>query len=155
LFDPVIPDDLAELFESGVSIMVATRDDAHSSELARAAGAVVHRDRQRVTVFVPTSIAGRTVDNLRANGFVAVAFSSVIDHRTHQLKGTLEEVRDASEAEREVVSRYHAAFCEVLFATGIPRAVVRSFQAWPSTAITFVTADVFLQTPGPNAGERL
>ena len=38
---------------------------------------------------------------------------------------------------------------------GIPRALTRGLLWWPSTAVDFEVSDVYTQTPGPDAGERL
>ena len=46
-------------------------------------------------------------------------------------------IAQTREAEREIVSRYHAAFSEVLFLTGMPRATTRQLNTWPSYAVTF------------------
>ncbi|HVH43036.1 MAG TPA: hypothetical protein VM925_11855 [Labilithrix sp.] len=151
----LIPDDLAELFEGGVSILVGTRDAGLVAEATRGVGAVVHPDRRRLTVFLPVSVSDRAIANLGDNGSLAVGFSSMLDHRTLQVKGKVEAIRDATEAEREIVSRYHAAFGEVLFIVGIPRVISRALNVWPCHAVTFEATDIFLQTPGPNAGERI
>src|SRR3954471_23945050 len=133
----LISDDLAAVFEGGVSVLVGTRDADRVPEATRGMGAVVHPDRRRVTVFLPVAVSERAIANLRANGLIAVGFSSILDSKTVQVKGRVEELRDASEAEREVVMRYVVAFAEVLFFTGIPRAIVRDVNAWPCHAVTF------------------
>src|SRR6188472_1190594 len=115
-----ITDDLVELFESGVSILVGTRDASRRSEATRGVGAFVHPDRRRLTVFLPSDVSQLAVENLRDNGQVAVGFSRTLDHKTLQVKGRVEEIRDATEAEREIITRYHFAFAEILFQTGIP-----------------------------------
>jgi len=150
-----IPQNLVELFESGVSILVGTRDAARRPEATRGVGAVVSPDRRRLTVFLPGAVSERAVANLRDNGLIAVGFSSVLDHQTLQVKGKTEEIRDARDDEREIVTRYHAAFAEILAVVGLPRTTVRYLNVWPSVAVTFEVTDVFQQTPGPNAGERL
>lgn len=151
----VIPEELAEFFEGGLSILVGTRDASLRPEATRGCGAVVHPDRTRLTVFLPTEVAGRALANLRDNGLISVGFSSILDARTLQVKGRLEELRDATEADRPVITHYHAAYAEILYFTGLPRALSRRFNVWPSIAVTFVVTDIFHQTPGPNAGARL
>jgi hypothetical protein len=150
-----IPVDLAELFEGGLSILVGTRDAALRPEATRGVGAVVHPERTRVTVYLPTAVSGRALANLRENGHVAVGFASIIDVRAIQVKGTVEELRDCTEADRAIITRYHAAFSEILYFTGAPRALSRRFNVWPSTAVRFVVSDLYQQSPGPKAGERL
>lgn len=150
-----VSQDLAELFEGGVSILIGTRDSALRPECTRGVGAVVHPDRSRLTIYLPVETSAIAIANLRDNGLVAVGFSSMLDHRTHQVKGKVEEIREATEADREIVARYHVAFSEVLYMTGIPRALSRTMNVWPCHAITFEATDIFVQTPGPNAGERV
>ncbi len=152
---PLIPDDLAEHFEGGVSILVGTRDERLRSEATRAFGAFVHPDRQRLTVFLPADTSALAIANLRANGKIAVGFSSILDHETLQVKGTLEGIRDATDAEHDLIMRYHVAFAEILAVTGIPRAVTRRLNVWPAHAVTLLATDLFQQTPGPKAGERV
>jgi hypothetical protein len=151
----LIPPEMVELFESGVSIMVGTRDAMKVPEATIAAGASVHPERDRLTLFLPTAGAERTLKNLQENGRIAVGFSSPLDHRTLQVKGSVVELRPAEEGEREVVSRYHAAYAEVLQFVGIPRGTLRRLNVWPAFAVTLVPTDLFQQTPGPNAGDRL
>lgn len=152
---PLIPEDLAELFEGGVSILVGTRDASLRPEVTRGVGAVVHPDRARVTVFLPISVAGRALANLRDNGRISVGFSSVLEGKALQLKGQLETLRECREDELAVITRYHAAYSEILHFMGVSRALTRRWNVWPSMAITFVATDLFSQTPGPNAGARL
>jgi hypothetical protein len=152
---PIIPLELAELFESGVSVLVGTRDASLRPEATRATGAMVHPDRRRITIFIPVSVAERALANLEDNGQIAVGFSSLLDHKTMQVKGRVEETRPALEGEREIISRYHAAYAEVLYMVGIPKSLVRLLNVWPSMAVTFEVTDIFHQTPGPGAGERL
>lgn len=151
----LIPDDLAELFEGGVSILVGTRDAARIPEATRGVGAIVHPDRRRLTIFIPVDVSELALKNLGENGLIAVGFSSILDHKTIQVKGTVENIRSATDPEREIVSRYHAAFSEVLYIIGLPRAVTRTLNTWPCHAVTFAATDIFLQTPGPNAGQRM
>jgi hypothetical protein len=151
----LIPPELVEMFESGVSILVGTRDASLMPDASRAVGAVVHRNRHQLTIFLPTDAAERALANIRDNGHIAVAFSSVLDHRTTQVKGRVVEDRPATEEEREICAGYRVALGEVLGMTGLARAVVRGVTVWPSTAITLEVQDLFQQTPGPGAGERL
>lgn len=152
---PVIPKEIAELFESGVSLLIGTRDAKLVPEATRGCGAVVHACRTQLTVFIPDTAGRIALANLKDNGKIAVNFSSVLDHKALQVKGKLVDTRPAREDEREILLRYHAAFTEVLYLVGIPRSVTRLLDDWPCTAVTFEVTDIFHQTPGPGAGERL
>ena len=64
-------------------------------------------------------------------------------------------MRDATEAERKVAERYIAAYIETLSMAGFPRSLTTRIRVWPAKVVTFPVRDIFLQTPGPNAGARL
>lgn len=152
---PKISEDLLELFASGVDMYVATRSADLMPESVVGMGVRVHRDRRSVTVYVPSQAAAKTLANLDDNGQVAATLSHPIDHRTVQLKGRCTGYRDSTPSDREIQEIYRAALIAVFAVVGIPRALTRSLPWWPSVAVDFVVADVFMQTPGPQAGERL
>ncbi len=149
-----IPNEIVDFVESGVSILVGTRDAGLRPATMRGVGARVDASRRELTVYLPTATAARTVANLRDNGEIAVAFSRPIDHVAVQLKGRCREVRPARAAERDVPERYAVAFMENTYAVGMPRSLMKRLCVWPAWAVTFAVRDVFSQTPGPGAGKR-
>lgn len=151
---PRISDDLLELFASGVDLYVATRGPDLMPESVLGMGIRVHPDRKHVTVYVPSS-AHTTLANLADNGQLAATLCRPPDHRTVQLKGRCTATRASSDVDRELQQVFRAALVTSFASIGIPRALSRGLSWWPSTAIDFELADVFTQTPGPDAGERL
>jgi hypothetical protein len=147
------PADVVELFESGASIVIATRDAELHPEVARACGALVDRSApRRMTVFLAQTLAKRTLANLADNGRIAVSFTSVFTHRSIQAKGRIVSAEPAAEVHQATVHHYSAAWAETLYHTGIPRAVTRQCTVWPAVALTYDVEDLFIQTPGPKAG---
>jgi len=146
--------DLVDLLEGGVSIFVGTSDAERRPEAIRAVGAVVAPDRKKLTVFVPVATAKRTVDNLAQRREIAVGFSRTLDHLSIQIKGRC-DVRLATDAERSVCERYLGAYVEALYVIGLPRNLTRRMTVWPAYALEVEIRDVFAQTPGPGAGQRL
>jgi len=151
---PRISDDLLELFASGVDLYVATRGPDLMPESVLGMGIRVHPDRRHATVYVPSS-AATTLANLADNGQVAATLCRPPDHRTVQLKGRCTATRRSTEIDREIQEIFRAAMVTSFASIGIPRALSRGLPWWPSVAIEFEVADVFTQTPGPDAGERL
>jgi len=147
--------ELLDLLEGGVDISVATCDAQLRPEAVRGVGAVVSRDRTRVTVFVPVATSRRTVENLAHRRELAVGFVRTIDHLAIQLKGPCPEVRLATDAERSTCERYLGAYVEALHMIGLPRNMTRRLTVWPAYALALEVRDVFTQTPGPGAGNRL
>lgn len=146
--------DLIEFLESGVSVLVGTRDAKLRPEALRAYGVVVAPDRSRLTVYVPDALAARTLANIADNHSLAITFSRPIDHRTLQVKGAVRATRASGPEDRAIQERYLAAFVEQLYCVHIPRALTRRLQYFPSTAVELEITDVFMQTPGPGAGRR-
>jgi hypothetical protein len=54
-----------------------------------------------------------------------------------------------------VVDRYRAALADVLSVLGVPPRTLLRISHWPCTAARFRVESVFVQTPGPGAGDRL
>lgn len=151
----MISPDLAAFLESGVSVLVGTRDARLVSECQRALGAQVGPDAEHLTVFVPCAVGERIVADARQNGRIAVCFARVEDHQSIQLKGRAVEIRHATEAERARIDRYRNDFAAVLAAIGMPRALTLRMAHWPCWAIRVRVDASFVQTPGPGAGRPL
>jgi general stress protein 26 len=150
-----LSEELADFIESGVSMLVGTRDAALRPSCIRALGASIHPDRRSLTIYLPAWAAPRVVADLEQNGRIAIAFSRPISHQTIQVKGRARAWRESGEADRAVQERYLAALLEQLHAVGLPRSLARRVRWWPSVAVEVELEDVFLQTPGPDAGRRL
>ena len=119
---------------------------------------MVHEDRQTVTVFVPSERAQRILAHLESNGRVALGIGQA-SHESYQLKGTYLSQRpiDADDVARQ--EAYRKALLADALKAGYPEDIARPFTQGfaytPGVAITFRAEEVFLQTPGPEAGSRL
>jgi hypothetical protein len=151
---PAIGAELAAFMESGVSITVGTCDGRGRPSCAWAMGASVDRARGTVTVLVPTATSARIARDVADQSRVAITFSRPLDHKSLQVKGRAQH-RDAIESERAIAERYRAAFTEHLDCAGWPRSAVRRITYWPCVALEVEVEELFEQTPGPRAGERL
>jgi hypothetical protein len=150
-----LPAELVDFVESGVSVLIGTRDARLEPEAQRAVGCVVSRDRRALGILLPELTGRRTLANLASGSAVAVTFSRIVDHRTLQVKGPCAGVRAASEAEREAARRYVAALTEALYFIGMSRANARRLRSEPLRVVEVVVGELFEQTPGPSAGEKL
>lgn len=147
-----LPPEVIDLVESGVSILVGTRDAQLRPASVRGVGARVAPDGTAVTVYLPEVTSRKAVANLQENGEIAVAFSRPFDNLAIQLKGRCSRVCLASHDERAVPERYAIAFVEMTYAVGMPRSLMKRMTVWPAWAATFDVSAVFSQTPGPGAG---
>jgi hypothetical protein len=108
-----------------------------------------------MTVFLPKATATPTLANLEDNGAIAVTLTRPADHKSLQLKGKVLAIRDALEADLQLLHLHRAALTEQFAQVGVPRQITRRLTCWPSVAVDFEVHDAFTQTPGPGAGERM
>ena len=154
----MIPDRVIEVLHGPAYMQIGTRDAALRPSHTVAVGAVVHDDRETVTVFVPTARAERILADLESNGRVALGIA-LVSHEAYQLKGSYLSTRptDASDLARQ--ETYRKALLDDALRVGYPdeiaRPLTQGFAYTPGTAITFRAEQVFLQTPGPGAGTPL
>ena len=156
-----ISDELRALIEGPVSVLVGTRDSRLVPEITRAWGPRVSEDRQSVSLCVPLATSRKTMDNLEANGRIAVAFALPTNYRTFQLKGRHAKIAEPDTTDLAAVERHRDAFSTVNAPLGQPREIIEAFwRAEIETSavlvkILFVPEEVFDQTPGPGAGRRV
>lgn len=154
----MIPDRVVEVLHGPTWIQIGSRDEALRPAHTMAVGAVVHDDRQTVTVFVPTARSGRVLRDLTGNGRIAVGLT-LASHESYQLKGTYISSRPTDDTDRARQEARRAALLESALEAGYPETIARplalGLAITPGVAITFRAEQVFLQTPGPGAGTRL
>ncbi|HSD10550.1 MAG TPA: pyridoxamine 5'-phosphate oxidase family protein [Candidatus Binatia bacterium] len=153
----MIPDRVVEVLRGPAFMHVGTRDAELHPAHAFAVGAIVSEDRQAVTFFVPEIASGRILRDLRDNGRVALAVG-LVSHEAYQLKGTCASSRPADEQEVAFEEAHLAKLLTALrqlFPEEFATALIRAIPCRPSVAITFRVEEVFLQTPGPGAGNKL
>ena len=154
----MIPARVIEVLSGPSYVQIGTRDENLRPAHTFAVGAMVHEDRRTVTVLVPTARAARILPHLEANGRVALGIA-LASHESYQLKGSFLATRptDANDLARQ--EAYRMAWLADALKIGFPEAIARpltlGFAYTPSIAITFRAEEIFLQTPGPGAGNRL
>jgi hypothetical protein len=155
---PVLDEEHATFIQGGVSVVVATRNAEFAPDVVRGCGCRVSSDRRRVTVLVEPARAGSLLEDIEANGMIAVVFSQPSTHRTIQLKGTDARVVRVTPADRAVAARNMDGWVRELTSIGYGpdfARVVRGDAGQRLVAVTFTPTAAFRQTPGPGAGEKL
>jgi hypothetical protein len=148
----VLTAELVDYMESGVSLLVGTRDTALRPASARGFGVEIDAPSSTATVFIAAAGSQVTLGNLRDNGQLALTFSRPIDHRSLQVKGRVLSITETDEHQRRVQDRYFSRFAEGLIFTGLRQNLLRRIRYFPSYAVHFRLESMFDQTPGPGAG---
>jgi hypothetical protein len=153
--DPRISVELAEFLESGLSVVVGTRDGKLEPDGAVAWAVQVHEGGGRLTVFLHEIAAREMLRNLKSHPEIAIDLDQPTSHRACQVKGIYLSSRRARPAERAVVESQLEGFATDLEAIGIPRPMTRAWKVWPCVALELRVTQLFEQTPGPGTGGPL
>jgi pyridoxamine 5'-phosphate oxidase-like protein len=153
----MIPPRVIECLRGPSVMQLGTRDADLRPAHAHASAAHVDEQASTVTVFITTERAKRALGDLANNGRVAFTLSQA-SHESYQLKGTFLDSRPATEEDE----RYQAACRDTLwrevskvFPEELMKPLFLGAAYKPSMAITFRVEEVYLQTPGPEAGKRI
>jgi hypothetical protein len=151
----MIPQHVFDLLQTGVSVIVGTRDLNLVPEATRAWGIHVKKDRRSFTIFLTEAVSRKTIENLNENGLIAISCTRPTDHMACQLKGRLRTIRPANQRDREISTSWQREFVEELVALGVPAELGEAWITAPALAVDIEVTDVFHQTPGPGAGEKV
>lgn len=154
--DSLLSPDDAAFIQQGVSICVASRDVRHVPSLSRALACRIVDAQLRLVV--SRSQCQSLLRDIEKSGQIAVVFTQPSTHRTLQIKGRDAQVLPADADDRQRVAQTEQAFAADLQQIGFGEALVRRMFACDDgdlCTIGFTPSDLFLQTPGPNAGTRL
>ena len=147
------------LLAGPVAISIASRDASLHPSVAHAYGCRVTGDGTRIRLFVLKNEARQLLIDVMENGEVATVYSDVRSFRSLQIKGSdaMVEVFDAEDAAAQVL--HHRTTADELVALGYAAPLAHGYFSVPRNAefatIAFTPQDIFQQTPGPGAGNRL
>jgi hypothetical protein len=147
----------AVFIQGPVSVIVASRNAERVADVVRGCGCRVSRDRRAVTVLVEPGPASTLLEDVAANGMIAVVFSQPSTHRTIQLKGTDARVVPVTATDRAAARRHLREWSEDLCRLGYGAAFAAALHGGTGAlaAIRFTPTAAFQQTPGPGAGQPL
>ncbi|MFA4796137.1 hypothetical protein [Leptospira kirschneri] len=140
-----------------LSISIATRDAELKPHFARAFGVRISEDQKFMTVMVPKVIFEPCLKDIDDNKLIAVTVAHMANFKTRQYKGIVQEIKDCTEADYELMKSVRESGAEnsALFfgpkaGEGWNQYVIR-----PSVAVKFELSELFDQSPGIKAGEKL
>jgi hypothetical protein len=154
---PLIGPEQAALIGRRVSIIVGSRDADLRPHVMRAVACRLSEDRRRVTVILPERGSRQVLEDLRANGRIAVVFSEPTTDRTLQVKGDDAVIRPADDEDAARVEQHLRNFVDEIGQLGFGAEVAHTMLGHDAhrVAVEFTVAAAFEQTPGPAAGEPL
>lgn len=154
----MIPDRVVEAVHGPAVMFAGTRSEKLYPSHTFVIGAIVHPDHETITFFVPESRSERILSDLDNNGRVALAVS-LLTHEAYQLKGVYLSSRPTDAKDQTVQEVYRSKLLSAFLQTGYPEQIVKplvlGLAYQPGVAITFRAEEIFLQTPGPEAGKKM
>ena len=83
-------------------------------------------------------------------------FVGVISHEAYNLKGDVTELRDVYDDERQACDDLRKQMYSLYGELGIPENLAEKYWLKPANlAVVFSVDQVFVQTPGPDAGKQI
>lgn len=155
----MIPAKIIRFLEERANIGFAgTRDASRIPSGHRVCGWYAAGDGRTLTALVPAGSAEPMIATLLENGRIAITVEEIGTHETYQIKGRYLSHRPLRPPEVEIAARtrermargVRAVFLDELLVAAMDRAIPA-----PSLAVDIAVDEVFLQTPGPDAGTRL
>ena len=154
----MISEELVEFIHGPVFIAIGTRDERLRPTHTFVAGAIVNPDRETITCFVLHSRAEKIIGNLENNGRIALAVGHP-SHESYQFKGRYLSSRPVDAKDVAIQEIYRAKLLACMLQYGYPEQISKPLilgaRYQPALAITFRVEEIFLQTPGPEAGKKI
>ncbi len=153
----MIPGSIKSFLEEEATVAVAgTRNGDNIPQVHRVSGWRVDPDGQAISCLIPASYAEELAANLQDNGRLALTLEQLGSHKTYQFKGDFLDSRPADDDDRTIAEQQAQVFGTTLGSLfGVPDEIGQAFMPPPSLVVRFTVREIFLQTPGPGAGQRL
>lgn len=152
----MIPRIVMEFLARASVAAASTRDGEMVPHLHQVSGWEADPSGTEITCFIPSAFESHLLASLENNGQFALTVEQIGSHETYQFKGEYVAARPFEETDRtrfdDCRERFVAA-CLPRF--GIPEDALRRFIPEPGIAVRFKVKEIFVQTPGPGAGNRL
>jgi hypothetical protein len=152
----MLEDDVAAFIAGNVMMIAATRDGALRAHVGRGCGAYFDADAGELVLLVSSSQWPDFFANARKGAPIAMTVCQPDNYRSLQIKGTIAGVDVATTGQVEHACDYLDRMLAIMDGLGVSRLQLSTvFSNTDLAAIRFWPVDLFIQTPGPEAGERL
>lgn len=151
-----LEDSVASFLSSKVMIIAATRDQTLKAHIGRGCGAFFDNDAGDVVLLSSASQWPEFFACAVKGAPIAVTFVEPSSYKAIQVKGQINQVVPATSEQRERAARYIEQMLPLMAGLGVNRLQLSTVFADDAlAAIRFWPADLFVQTPGPSAGEPM
>jgi hypothetical protein len=151
-----VPGIIISFLNRATVAVAATRDEKLAPRVHRVSGWRVEPDQESMACFIPEAFTAGLRESLEGNGEFALTIEEIGPHETYQFKGKLLDIAPCSTADLQIFQKVRERFGSVVSAFyGVPEEICRAFVMRPTASVRFRVQAIYVQTPGPAAGQRL
>ncbi len=152
----MIPGKIAGFVENATVAMGGSRDSNLVPHVHRISGLIVEPDHRTLTCLIASGFTKDLLPSLEDNGQFALTVSDMPSHETYQFKGSYIGSRPIQDSDLVAHEGLKQRFTERISTEfGIPAEFLAPYIPPPGLAVSFAVREIFVQTPGPNAGRRI
>lgn len=153
---PVLEEDVAAFISGHVMLIAATRDDALRPHIGRGCGASFDPDVGALTLLASSTQWPGFHANAKAGAPIAMTVCQPDTYKCLQIKGQIIDVNKPTSGQQQRAQSYLEGMLPFMATLGVSRLQLSLVLSDADlVAIRFWPADLFIQTPGPGAGERM
>jgi hypothetical protein len=153
----MIPGKILRFLESEGTVAVSgTRDAGLIPHVHYVSGWEVEADKQTIRCSINQAYTDHLVSSLEDNGQFSLTVEQIGTHETYQLKGNYLGSTEATSGDFAAHLRAKYGFAKAINRVfGFPEDKSKAYILRPTLVVRFVVREIFLQTPGPGAGQRI
>lgn len=151
----MLPLDLIRFLNGPALAFIGTRNRQLRPGVSWASAVRADSEHDTMLFLLPENEGARIKSDLDDNGMVALTALDPLSHECYQFKGRYSGSRSGDERDRALSDIQVAKIASRLDEMGYRSELFRTVVFWPGTVISFRVEDIFIQTPGPQAGRRI
>lgn len=145
--------ELHDLIETGIGMVVATRDAVLFPDICEGSGILLSEDGRTCTIFISSSRSQTAIKNIQNNGCVAISLSRPCTYKAAQIKGRVLRTRAMTEAEQKASAKWLQGYRKEIQLIGVMNQAATGILRQSDLALDVTIDSIFIQTPGPQAGK--
>ncbi|NUN05868.1 MAG: hypothetical protein HUU57_08905 [Bdellovibrio sp.] len=144
--------ELHDLIETGIGMVVATRDGMLLPDICEGYGIVLSADAKSCTIFISSARSQAALKNIQDNGRVAISLSRPCTYKAAQIKGRVLKTRTMTDSEQQASEKWLSGYRKEIQLIGVMNETAQGLLRHSDIALDVAIDNIFVQTPGPEAG---
>ena len=150
----MIPDNVLEVLKNGIGHIGTVSDDLKPFH-ADLLGIKSDKSSSVITCFLNKKLAENFLSHIQNDCRLSL-FVGVISHEAYNLKGAFLKFKDITDDDKEFCANFRENIYSLYDSMGIPKDLASKYWGHEiDIAMDFAVDTIFVQTPGPDAGNKL